>query len=248
MEAQPRRPGWRVIVLAPVVAAMLGAIGACSLGGSAEAVPDDLSSRSVAADDFPVPGATRIPPPVVADALADLVGSGTQVAPPDCAPQHLPADGAVMFQVLVDDATPTPPSTPTQPPSNSPSTPAPATARAASFTSAVAHAPQALDAELDRVRRCPTVTTGAPPATSRLRSEIGTAPAGPRGVTTGAVRTVAETGPSAEPLAVVTETLMAQRDGVRVYAQYRTPGTEIGDAARAQLTQLFGKAVDAAFG
>ena len=230
-------------MLVPVVAAVLASlVGACTQSGSAVAVPGDLTSRAVTAEEFPNGRATRVPPQGVAPALDDLLGSGTPVTPADCAVQRVPADGAVLFQAFVSGGTADAGS------SGSAAPGAGAGGTTASFTSAVVRADQPLDAELERAHRCPRVTTGAVPAMSEVRSEVLDAPDAPSGVTTGAVRRIAETGPTAAPLPVAMETLMAQRGDTRVYVQYRTPGTAIGAQAREQLGELFDRAVAAAFG
>lgn len=206
---------------------MLGAcvlVGACSVDGDAVAGRPDLAPRGLTAADFGSGAAAPIPPPAVGDALADVIGRasapGAAVTPPGCAPA--PIDSAGAYAIL-----------------------GPGRADRSTLTAAIAYADESLDAVAERVRRCPTYTT----TLSQVAVTEQPAPPAPEGVQTMAIaRTITTGGPGAE-MVTSTLTLIAQRDDVRIYVDYRRPGAEpVTPEAGADLDALFTKAVAAAFG
>ncbi|MGV9713408.1 hypothetical protein ACWDTI_22420 [Gordonia sp. NPDC003424] len=213
-----------IVVLVACLAAM-----ACTVDGQAVAGSADLTARSVTADDFPA-GATRVPTPAVPDALADLTGHPLHggVTPADCTPPAVSATGAVLY-VGPDPATST-----------------------ATFSTAVVHVSAALSGVIDQARRCPRYITGsAPTAASLVTTDVPAAPASTApGVRTGALHRQSTTGATGSSAMVTTmDTLLAQKDGVRVLVEYRHQGnTPMSAAASGQLRSLFDKAVHAAFG
>ncbi|AZG44173.1 hypothetical protein [Gordonia insulae] len=211
-----------------VLAAACLVIAGCTVDGQASAGAVDLSPRAVPSTDFPGGSASRVPPPAVPGALADLTGRPLHgsVIPAQCTPAAVSADGAA---VLVG--------------------PDPA-ASTATFTEAIVHADVPLDEVTALARRCPRTASGSSPtAMSAVITEVLPAPRR-SGVATGAERrqlTTGGTGSSA--ITTSTTTLLAQRDGVRVIVEYRHQGAAPMSAqAGARLDALFSRAVDAAFG
>ncbi|MBD0861382.1 hypothetical protein IA539_09160 [Gordonia sp. zg691] len=203
---------------------------ACAVGGDPSPSSPDLSSRSVAASDFPAGQASSIPPQAIANALADITGSGvpgrtqgTEVAPAECAPAPVPADGAVAFL-------------------------GPGAGERSTLTTVVANVDTSLDDVVGLAQRCPQITTSTFGATSTVTTEVLPAPQAPDGVATATIRRTIVTGGPA-PLTTSSLALLGERGGVRVYTEYRWPaaGPVPADDAAA-LDELFTKAVSAAFG
>lgn len=214
------RRRWSTVTSAVLVGALVcGVLAACAVDGQAVGRPD-LTSRSVAATDFPNAGATQIPTSAVAFALDGLTGSDQAVVTPTgCTPTRLTAGGAVAFQLITDDG-------------------------AASYTTGVAYAPDTLDAVVTQARRCSSGTT----AGGTVGVRVDPAPQASTGVHTAAVRRTTSTGGDEKPLITTSLTLFAQRDDVRVAVQYRWSGSgEIPGDAAASLDALYTKAVAAAF-
>lgn len=210
-----------------VAAAVL--LSACSVAGEPAASSPDLSARSVTAEDFPEGAASRIPSSAVANALADVTGApmpgqtGTRVSPPDCAPAPVSADGAVAFL-------------------------GPGPGERSTLTTVVAGVDSPLEDVVDLAERCPQTTTTTFGASSTITTEVLPPPPGMDGVETAAIRRTIVTGGGA-PMTTSALTLLGERDGVRVYAEYRWPtaGPVPADAAAA-LDALFVEANAAAFG
>ncbi|MEP9391429.1 hypothetical protein ABLE94_04095 [Gordonia sp. VNK1] len=204
---------------------MLPVAAGCTVTGHSVADSGDLSSSSVQADDFPVPGATRVPTPAVPFAVAGLAGTDPAIASPsDCIPPRVDATGAVVWQVIVDGG-------------------------ASSYTSAVTHADESVAADVARAERCPQTFSGDAAAGTRITTTVLPAPPGPTGVDTAAIRRITGSGDDEHRVVTSSLTLIGQRDGVRVYAQYRNPGEDAIPAdAAAGLDSLFTKALAAAFG
>lgn len=230
--AQTRMPRQRSVRFArgmstfsALLAVSVVGVSGCVVSGEPSAQTGDLSSLSVTAEDFPVAGATRVPATAVVFALNGLAGSDpATTSPPDCTP-HRPDDaGAVVWQVIVDGGS-------------------------SSYTTAVARTSDDLAAVVDQARRCPDTRTGDTQAGSAVSTRIAPAPAAPPHVDTAALRRTTRTGDAEHQVALSSYTLIGQRGDVRVYAQYRWPGTDdISPDATARLTALFAKAASAAFG
>ncbi|MGV9824748.1 hypothetical protein [Gordonia sp. NPDC003429] len=200
---------------------------ACTVGGAAVGGTSDLAARSVTAADFPVPGATRVPPNAVAYALGDLIGRpvASAYSPQNCQPAAVSAEGAVVYVATVP-------------------------AQRSTFSTAVAGVDHDLDTVTERARRCPRAMTGDPAtATTEIQTQVRPAPTALPGVKTAAILRTEQTGGDAAPLMTRTLTLMGQRGDVRVYAQYRWPSAgDIAPDAAAQLDELFTKVQAKAFG
>ncbi len=208
-----------------------GVLSACSIAGDAQSANPDLSSRSVLASDFPGGPASPIPPQAVANALADVTGSpapgqgaSTEVSPADCAPAPVSADGAVAFL-------------------------GPGTAERSTLTTVVAHVDTPLAEVVQRAERCPELTTTTFGASSTVTTEVLPAPPARDGVETATIRRTIVTGGGTAPVTTSSLALTGQRDGVRVYAEYRWPAAgPVPAEDAAALDELFTKAVSAAFG
>ncbi|TYQ11281.1 UNVERIFIED_ORG: hypothetical protein L601_001800000420 [Gordonia westfalica J30] len=221
-----------MLVLAAACAVLAGGVlSACSIVGDAEPADPDLSSRSVAASDFPGGPASPIPPQAVGNALADVTGGpapgqkeNTEVSPPECAPAPVSADGAVAFL-------------------------GPGTAERSTLTTVVAHVDTPLTDVVKRAEKCPELTTTTFGASSTVTTEVLPAPPARDGVDTATIRRTIVTGGGTAPVTTSSLALIGERDGVRVYAEYRWPAAgpvPVEDSAA--LDELFAKAVSAAFG
>ncbi|SDU35519.1 hypothetical protein SAMN04488548_134686 [Gordonia westfalica] len=207
-----------------------GVLSACSVGGDAQPSNPDLSSRSVSASDFPTP-ASPIPPQAVANALADITGSpspgqgsNTEISPSECAPPPVSADGAVAFL-------------------------GPGTAERSTLTTVVAHVDTPLAEVVRRAEKCPELTTTTFGASSTVTTEVLPAPPARDGVETATIRRTILTGGGTVPTTTSSLSLIGERDGVRVYAEYRWPAAgPVPAEDSAALDELFTKAVSAAFG
>lgn len=209
------------------------AVVSCTVDGQASA-PEDLTAKSVSAADFPA-GASRVPPPAVPGAMADITGRplhGT-LEPAGCTPK--PVEDAVVW-VGMDPGT-----------------------QDATFSSAVAHAGSPLQQLTAQAARCTSYTSGAmPTASTRWTSTLGAAPSVPSGVTgatiertgiTGGISAGSVTVPMPNSMTTRTRTLLAQRDATRVYVEYRWhSAAPLPATQRQQLDTLFARAVAAAFG
>lgn len=222
----------RVFVLAAACTVLAGGVlSACSIQGDAQSSNPDLSSRSVAASDFPGGPASPIPPQAVANALADVTGgpapgqgSNTEVSPAECAPSPVSADGAVALL-------------------------GPGTAERSTLTTVVAHVDTSLAEVVDRAEKCPELTTTTFGASSTVTTEVLPAPPAPDGVATATIRRTIVTGGGTAPVTTSSLALIGERDGVRVYAEYRWPAAgPVPAEDSAALDELFTKAVSAAFG
>nr|WP_152972615.1 hypothetical protein [Gordonia sp. NB41Y] len=205
-----------------VAALAVTVVAACGVDGRAVPAREDLSPLAATGDDFPVPGATRVPQPAVGFALGGLTGSDpAAVDPADCTPPTLDPTGAVVLQVI---------------PAGGPQ----------SFTAAVAYSDDDLSSVDDQARRCARYTVGG----GQMVVHVGTDVYDPglSGVaTTEIVREVTSDAPGAgAETQVKSRTLIGQRGSVRVYAQQRWPGTEVPPAS--DLDSLFTVAVTRAFG
>ncbi|MCX2752471.1 MULTISPECIES: hypothetical protein [unclassified Gordonia (in: high G+C Gram-positive bacteria)] len=214
--------------VAGLVAAAL-VLSACSVGGQPEPSSPDLSARSVEAADFPDGAASPIPTSAVANALADVTGApmpgqtGTEVSPPECAPASVSADGAVAFL-------------------------GPGPGERATLTSVVAGVETPLGDVVESAERCPETTTTTFGASSTITTEVLPPPPAPDGVDTATIRRTIVTG-GGVPSTTSALTLLGERDGVRVYTEYRWPAAgPVPPEASAALDTLFGKALAAAFG
>lgn len=181
------------------------------------------------AADFPGGAASEIPASAVANALADVTGApmpgqmGTEVSPPDCAPAPVPADGAVAFL-------------------------GPGPGERSTLTSVVANVDTPLTDVIDLAERCPQTTTTTYGASSTISTEVLPPPPAPDGVDTATIRRTMVTGGGVESTTSAL-TLLGERDGVRVYTEYRWPAAgPVPPDASAVLDALFGKAIAAAFG
>ncbi len=205
----------------------------CTVDGQASA-PEDLTSKSVTAADFPA-GASKVPTPAVAGAVADITGRplrGT-VQPPGCTPKAV--QDAVVW-VGPDPAS-----------------------SAATFSTAVVHADEPLSALVDQAARCKSYVSGASPtASTQWTVVVDPAPAVGYGASGASVTRTGVTGgisagsvtiPMPNSTTTRTVTRLAQRDGTRVYVEYRWhTDTPMSAAVRNDLDELFTKAVRAAFG
>ncbi|MEO9328658.1 hypothetical protein [Gordonia aurantiaca] len=220
-----------MLLLAAACAVLAGGVlSACSVIGDAQPADADLSSRSVQASDFPSGSGSRIPPQAVENALADITGAAvaaqaddTGFDPADCAPASVPADGAVAFlgHGSVDRST---------------------------LTTVVAHVDTPLSEVVDQARRCADFTRTTFGASSTVTTEVLPAPPAPDGVETATIERTIVTGGGA-PVTTSTLTLIGERDGIRVYAEYRWPGdAPVSPEDSAALDELFTKALAAAFG
>ncbi|MFE0747368.1 hypothetical protein [Gordonia sp. NPDC058843] len=234
---EPRAPRLRLSVpgrpLPTVAAAYLVAaalmVSACSISGEPAASSPDLSARSVTAADFPAGAASRIPPPAVANALADVTGApmpgqaATEVSPPDCAPVPVSAEGAVAFL-------------------------GPGPGERSTLTSIVAGVDTPLDDVVGLAERCPQTTTTTYGASSTITTEVLPPPPAPDGVDTATIRRTTVTGGGVASTTSALS-LLGERDGVRVYTEYRWPAAgSVPQEASAALDELFVKAIAAAFG
>ncbi|WP_244176374.1 hypothetical protein [Gordonia lacunae] len=224
---EPRRP-IHLVSAACLLAATI-VVSACSVAGEPEPSGQDLSSRSVTAADFPDGAASPIPTTAVANALADVTGApmsgqaGTEVSPPDCAPAPVSADGAVAYL-------------------------GPGPGERSTLTTVVAGVDSTLDDVVELAQRCRQTTTTTFGASSTVTTEVLPPPPGPDGVQTATIRRTIVTG-GGVPTTTSALTLLGERDGVRVYTEYRWPAAgPVPPEAAAVLDALFVKANAAAFG
>lgn len=208
-----------------LAAGMCLLLAACSTDGQPTAGMPDLAGRAVAAQDFPAGTASRVPDPAVAGALADITGASRTALPERCAPPPVIAGGAVV-QV------------------------GPGGQDRTTYTAAVAYAGEhTLDELRAQLDGCTTWTTGTATAATTVRAEVLPAPPAPDGVSTLALRRTMETGGTQNALITSTVTLIGERDGIRVYVEYRWPSSgPLPPAAGTALDGLFDKAIAAAFG
>ncbi|MCG7634733.1 hypothetical protein MHN80_20675 [Gordonia McavH-238-E] len=217
----------RVPAACLVAAAVL--LSACSVAGEPAPSGPDLSARSVSAADFPGGAASEIPASAVANALADVTGApmpgqtGTEVSPPDCAPATVAADGAVAYL-------------------------GPGPGERSTLTTVVAGVDTTLDDVVDLAQRCGQTTTTTFGASSTVTTEVLPPPPALDGVDTATIRRTIVTG-GGVPTTTSALTLLGERDGVRVYTEYRWPAAgPVAPEAAAALDALFVKANAAAFG
>ncbi|MFT4126922.1 MAG: hypothetical protein QM662_11935 [Gordonia sp. (in: high G+C Gram-positive bacteria)] len=208
-------------VVTAVSAVVVLTAGACTVTGEPVAGSADLSARSVTADDFPIPGATQVPAQAVPFALRGLAAADpAPTRPAECVPSVPDADGAVLWQVTGEESI--------------------------AYTTGVVVATGDLAAVTDQAQRC-AVAYGDGPAGTEIRTRVEPPPPAASGVENAAVRRAFRTGGG--NTITSTLTLIAQRDGVRVYVQYRWLGdTDLPADAGLALDGLFQKAVAAAFG
>ena len=123
------------------------------------------------------------------------------------------------------------------------------TGTAATLTSLIVSVSESLDQAESLLQRCGTYRTGtAGVATSTIRTEILPPPTASAGVDTLALRRTTTTGGEINPLVTSTTTLIGQRDGARVYVEYRASGGAAMPAdAGTALDALFQASVAAAW-
>lgn len=205
-------------------------LSACTIDGSPSARDADLAPRSVSADAFPDRVAGRVPTPAIEGAIADITGAplgAGKVTPADCTPPTVSPDGAVAFVGHIDGGS-------------------------ASLSTLIAYAANPLTELTDTVSRCGEYRTGDErTATSTTRTELLPPPPARDGVETAAIARTSTTGGASAPLVTSITTLIAQRDGVRVYVEYRgraaqTPAPMTAESG-ALLDELFTAAVSTAW-
>lgn len=205
-----------------VAALALSVVAACGVDGRAVPAREDLTPLAVTADDFPVPGATRVPQPAVGFALDGLTfRDPAAVDPADCTPPALDPTGAVVLQVI---------------PSGGPQ----------SYTAAVAYSDDDLSSVNDQAGQCPRYTVGGGTVSVHVGTDV-PRPDLPGVATTEVVRAVTSDAPGAgTDTQLHSRTLIGQRGSVRVYVQQRWSGTEAPSTSA--LDALFTVATSRAFG
>lgn len=102
---------------------------------------------------------------------------------------------------------------------------------------------------MQRAEKCPELTTTTFGASSTVTTEVPPAPPARDGVDTATIRRTIVTGGGTAPVTTSSLALIGERDGVRVYAEYRWPAAgPVPAEDSAALDELFTKAVSAAFG
>ncbi|WP_439032741.1 hypothetical protein [Gordonia terrae] len=222
-----RRSTVPLAVAACVVAATI-AVSGCEVSGDPAPSSRDLSARSVQAPDFPA-GASPIPTPAVANALADVTGApmpsqtSTQVSPPECTPATVSADGAVAYL-------------------------GPGPGERSTLTTIVAGVDTPLGEVVEHAERCPTITTSTYGASSTITTEVLPPFSVLDEIDTATIRRTIVTG-GGVPSTTSTLVLVGQQGDVRVYAEYRWPAAgPVPPDAAGVLDELFVKATAAAFG
>ena len=210
-----------------VVTVLVTAVAACTVGGEPTPVEaPDLSGQAVDTGVFPA-GATRVPAPALPGVIADVTGRPLhgEADPARCTPAAVSVDGAAA--------------------SSGPA----GTGTAATLTSLIVSVSESLDQAESLLHRCGTYRTGtAGVATSTIRTEILPPPTASAGVDTLALRRTTTTGGEINPLVTSTTTLIGQRDGARVYVEYRASGGAAMPAdAGTALDALFQASVAAAW-
>jgi hypothetical protein len=208
----------------PVIVGALCALllPGCSVDGQAQSAPpaESLAPRLVSADSFPH-GASRVPEPAVAAVIADVAGPSGTVDPSSCRAPGVEAAGAAAN--VGPDAGSEPGSTPGSGSSDG-SRPSTGAMGTGNLTVLIAYAPSGLDAFDDYVSRCGRFATTTAGAGSQITLRALSAPAVGGGTDTRALARTVTTGGPGRAMTYAITTLIAQRDGVRVYVEHRRQG------------------------
>lgn len=246
-----RRPApgapWRTRV--PIVIGALCAllVPGCSVDGEAQSAParPSLASRLVAATAFPH-GASTVPGPGVRSVIADVAGPAGTVEPEHCRAPDVVSEGAAAN--VGPDSVAAPGTSPgTFPDTGSVgSAGASATRTTGTLTVLITYAPAGLDTFDTFFTTCGRFTTSTAGASSRVvLKKLQARTVGGAIGTRSYARTVTTGGPSGS-LSYAITTLVAQHDGVRVYAEHRRQGANPQQISAA-LDTLFRRAVEKAW-
>ena len=213
----------------------------CSVDGEAQSAParPSLAPRLAVATSFPH-GASTVPGPGVTAVIADVAGPTGTVEPKHCRAPEVSSEGAAA-NVGPDSSAPatTFPDT-----GSAGSSSGPTTATAGTLTILIAYAPAGLDTFDTFFSRCGRLTTSTAGASSRVvLQKLGAGDVG-GGIGTRSYARTVSTGGQGRSLTYAITTLVAQHDGVRVYAEHRRQGADANaQQISADLDTLFRRAV-----
>ncbi|HMS77638.1 hypothetical protein [Gordonia sp. (in: high G+C Gram-positive bacteria)] len=225
---------------APIVIGALCALLllGCSIDGEAQSAPSrqSLTPRLVGPDGFPR-GASPVPAPAVTSVIVDVAGPAGTVEPPRCRAPRVSAEGAAAN--VGPGSAGGSPGTGSSGDMGSSSGP---TAAGGTLTVLIAYAPTGLDSFDSFLAKCSRFKTQTAGASSQvLLRKLPARAAGGKIGTRSYARTVT-TGGQSGSLSYAITTLVAQYDGVRVYAEDRRQGAN-AQRISADLDTLFRRAV-----
>ncbi|GAB07710.1 hypothetical protein GOAMR_71_00630 [Gordonia amarae NBRC 15530] len=221
----------------------------CSVDGEAQSAParPSLTPRLVAATAFPH-GASTVPGPGVMSVIADVAGPAGTVEPERCRAPEVVSEGAAAN--VGPDSVAAPDTSPGILPDTGSvgSSGTPAAGTTGTLTVLITYAPAGLDTFDMFFAKCGRFTTSTAGASSRVvLQKLPARTVGGAIGTRSYARTVT-TGGQRGSLSYAITTLVAQHDGVRVYAEHRRQGTGANpQQISADLDTLFRRAVEKAW-